>query len=129
MKTALIFGSIYCLTAVILGAYATHGLSKILSEYYLTVFEIGVKFQFYHGLGLLVVAFIHDRIRTNLSLSAIILLSLGTCVFSGSLYLLSFYKVSWLGPITPIGGSFLIFGWLCLLIAIIKCDFSPTFKS
>ena len=49
----------------------------------------------------------------------------GTILFSFSILFLSFQsiinlKISWLGPITPIGGSFLIFGWILLLYRLIR---------
>ena len=38
----------------------------------------------------------------------------GIVFFSGSLYLLSLYQLSYLGPVTPLGGALLIGGWLSL---------------
>ena len=35
----------------------------------------------------------------------------GTLVFSGSLYALSFTGVRWLGAITPLGGLAFLAGW------------------
>ena len=45
---------------------------------------------------------------------AYFLLLVGVILFCGSLYLLSFFSFSWLGPITPVGGIFLILGWVTL---------------
>ena len=39
----------------------------------------------------------------------------GIVLFSGSLYALALQGPRWLGPVTPLGGLFLIAGWLCLL--------------
>jgi uncharacterized membrane protein YgdD (TMEM256/DUF423 family) len=41
----------------------------------------------------------------------------GTLCFSGSLYLLALTGMKWFGPITPLGGVFLIAGWLTLFYA------------
>jgi uncharacterized membrane protein YgdD (TMEM256/DUF423 family) len=38
-------------------------------------------------------------------------------IFSGSLYLLVFTRVRWLGAITPIGGVAFLAGWACLFNA------------
>ena len=38
----------------------------------------------------------------------------GIVIFSGSLYLLSFTGLRWLGAITPLGGLAFIGGWACL---------------
>ena len=51
---------------------------------------------------------------------------IGIVLFSGSLYLLAtanlmgLTAVSWLGPITPIGGLFFISGWVLLAFAGLK---------
>lgn len=46
---------------------------------------------------------------------------IGIALFSGSLYWLSLGGPRWLGPITPLGGIFLIAGWLCIIGAARKC--------
>jgi uncharacterized membrane protein YgdD (TMEM256/DUF423 family) len=38
-------------------------------------------------------------------------------MFSGSLYLVAIWDIKWLGAVTPVGGSALIIGWLCLVVA------------
>ncbi|MFA6961302.1 MAG: DUF423 domain-containing protein [Opitutaceae bacterium] len=40
--------------------------------------------------------------------------AIGVGLFSGSLYFLALGGPHWLGPITPLGGIFLILGWLCV---------------
>ena len=49
----------------------------------------------------------------------------GTIFFSFSIFLLSIQSIvnielSWLGPITPIGGCFLIFSWILLVYKFVK---------
>jgi uncharacterized membrane protein YgdD (TMEM256/DUF423 family) len=39
---------------------------------------------------------------------------IGTTIFSGTLYILAVTGIKWLGAITPIGGVFMILGWLLL---------------
>jgi uncharacterized membrane protein YgdD (TMEM256/DUF423 family) len=41
-------------------------------------------------------------------------------VFSGSIYALVLLQVSWLGPVTPLGGLCLIAGWGCMLVAAVQ---------
>ncbi|MFM8316263.1 MAG: DUF423 domain-containing protein, partial [Deltaproteobacteria bacterium] len=41
-------------------------------------------------------------------------------VFSGSLYLLAFTQIKWLGAITPIGGVSFLIGWILLGITVNK---------
>ena len=43
---------------------------------------------------------------------------MGVLVFSGSLFLLVLTGKTWLGAITPIGGTALIVGWIALAVAL-----------
>ena len=45
----LITGAILGLIAVLLGAFAAHGLKELLSVESIATFETGVKFQMYHA--------------------------------------------------------------------------------
>ena len=78
----------------------------------LATFETGVRYQMYHGLGLLALAWAISRWpERRLSVAAWMLLA-GTAVFSGSLYLLVLTGARWFGAITPFGGALLIAGWV-----------------
>ncbi|CAI6082117.1 DUF423 domain-containing protein [Cohnella sp. JJ-181] len=108
--------------AVAFGAFGAHSLKDALSEHYLEIFETGVRYQMYHGLGILLVALLSDRLQSAAGLirwSARLLLT-GTVIFSGSLYILALSGVDWLGAITPIGGVAFLAGWACLVLAARK---------
>ena len=47
--------------AVGLGAFGAHVLKARLTEYALGVFETGVRYQMYHGLGLLFIGLLMER--------------------------------------------------------------------
>lgn len=106
--------------SIILGAFGAHALREVLSPEQLISFETGVRHQMYHALFLLVVGmlnFISDKQKKNI----LILTLIGILLFSGSIYLLATQSISginfkFLGPITPIGGMFLILSWLLLTI-------------
>ena len=70
--------------------------------------------QWRQGLALLAVAWAISRWNADSATWAGWLFVVGIVVFSGSLYLLSFTGVRWLGAITPIGGVAFLLGWLCL---------------
>ncbi|MCC3377552.1 DUF423 domain-containing protein [Cohnella sp. REN36] len=107
--------------AVAFGAFGAHSLKETLSADDLAVFETGVRYQMYHGLGLLLVALLGERLASGkLALWSARLLLIGTVVFSGSLYALTLTGTKWLGAITPIGGVAFLAGWLCLLLAARK---------
>ena len=108
-------GSISALIAVVLGAFGAHGLKGRLTTEMLNAFEVGVRYQMYHALALLAVAWALSRWpRAEISVAGWLFVA-GTIVFSGSLYLLSLTGVRWIGAITPIGGVAFLLGWLSLV--------------
>jgi uncharacterized membrane protein YgdD (TMEM256/DUF423 family) len=42
---------------------------------------------------------------------------LGVLIFSGSLYLLAYTGIKWLGAITPLGGLSLMAGWTLIALS------------
>ena len=111
-------------TAVALGALGAHSLKDILSESQYHSFETGVRYQLFHAITLLLLALNCDKLNQHLKKS-LILMSTGSCLFSFSIYLLSMQNIlgislSFLGPITPIGGLLLIASWIVLFFSIKK---------
>ena len=113
-RTFFVAGALSGAVAVILGAFAAHGLRGRLTPDLLAVFEVGVRYQMYHALALLAVAWGHDRWPGAAMASAGWLFVTGTIVFSGTLYLLALTGHKWLGAITPLGGVAFVIGWLLL---------------
>ena len=104
---------ILCGLAVVLGAFGAHALKVRLTPEMLAVFEVGVRYQFYHGLALLVLTLAPARLwESPWPKRACCAWIVGIAVFSGSLYLLSVTGQTWLGAITPIGGAAFILGWV-----------------
>ena len=107
-------GSVSGFLAVAFGAFGAHALKGRLDADLLAVFEVGVRYQMYHALALLAVAWACTRWPGGALIAGGWLFVAGTIVFSGSLYALSLTGVRWLGAITPIGGLALLAGWACL---------------
>ena len=100
------------------GAFGAHALKSRLDDYALGVYQTAVQYHFYHSLALLAVGIIAlGQPSSALLRSAGWLFLLGIVVFSGSLYLLSFSGVRWLGAVTPLGGLAFIAAWACLAAA------------
>ena len=104
-------GSILMGLGVVFGAFGAHALKASLSASLLTTFETGVRYQMYHGLGLLALAWAVGRWPERRLATAAWLLLAGTIIFSGSLYLLALTGARWFGAVTPFGGVALIAGW------------------
>jgi len=100
--------------AVAAGAFGAHALRARLSPDLLAVFETAARYQMYHALGLLAVAWMVTRWPGPWPVRAGWLFVAGTVLFSGSLYALALTGVRWLGAITPLGGAAFLAGWLCL---------------
>ena len=116
-RVFVILGSLSGLIAVAAGAFGAHTLRDRISADLLVTFETGVRYQMYHALALLAVAWATTRWANSLTTVAGWLFVAGTLIFSGSLYALSFTGARWLGAITPLGGVAFIGGWLCLALA------------
>lgn len=119
-----IAGLSFGLIAVILGAFAAHGLKPLLTTEAMGTFETGVKYQIYHAFFLLFLGNLKPA-PSPVFKWIFYFLIFGIVFFSGSIYLLSTNALTapdfhFLGPVTPIGGSLLIFCWILLLVHYIK---------
>lgn len=121
-RWALSSGAALALLAVLSGAFAAHGLKTILDAQQLVLFETAARYQMYHALALLVVgilASVRQFSESLLKLAAFAFI-LGIFLFCGSLYALALSGITWLGAITPLGGTAFLAGWLALMIAALK---------
>ena len=110
IRLAAILGAL----AVILGAFGAHSLERLISPDSLETFETGVRYHFYHTIMIALVAVLLHIREIKIRRTAAWLFAIGILLFSGSIYLLSIREIvnlgSWLGPITPIGGTLFIAG-------------------
>jgi uncharacterized membrane protein YgdD (TMEM256/DUF423 family) len=124
-KNIITTGVLLILTSIILGAFGAHALEKVVTEEKLRSFEVGIKYQMYQGLGLLVLASLFNSF--SFSLKIVFRLQLiGIVLFSLSIYglvltpLIGINLKMLFGPLTPIGGLLMILGWILLLIKHLK---------
>lgn len=120
-KRILLFGGVCGGLAVAIGAFGAHALKDaLIANGRLDTFELATRYQFYHALALLILGALVERLdQTKLNWSSRFFLS-GIIVFSGSLYILSLSGNTLWGAITPIGGVFLLIGWLLFVLACFK---------
>ena len=126
-KKIFISASLLGLLAVVLGAFAAHGLRYALNTTSLESFQTGVRYQMYHAFFLFVVGLLPQLTLAQKS-RLFWLTIIGVVLFSGSIYLLSSNTLTpidfgFLGPITPIGGLFLISAWVVLFYHMLKNKF------
>jgi uncharacterized membrane protein YgdD (TMEM256/DUF423 family) len=115
-RTAATLGALFAGLAVAAGAFGAHALRNRLEPRDLEIFETAARYQMYHGLALLIAAWLLDRGIAQAGMAAWGF-TLGTLIFSGSLYLMVFTGMRWLGAITPIGGVAMLAGWVAVVLA------------
>ena len=108
---------------VAFGAFGAHWLEGAVQRWELAAdeqakrlatWEVAVRYQMYHALGLFAVAWAlsqWEQSNTLLTASGW-LFTAGILLFSGSLYALALGAPRWLGAIAPIGGVAFVLGWL-----------------
>lgn len=107
--------------SIAIGAFGAHGLKAIVDESLMKIYQTGVQYQFYNSLGLFAFAFMTFILPLSKRIVvAGYMLFIGTLIFSCSLYMLVLLKVSWLGAVTPIGGTLMIIAWLLAFFTLVK---------
>lgn len=106
-------GALAAALAVGAGAFGAHALRARLSPADLGTFETAARYQMYHALALLAVAWLVDRGHPRANAAGWAFLA-GIVLFSGSLYVLTLGGIRWMGAVTPLGGVAFLVGWLLL---------------
>lgn len=112
--------------AVMLGAFAAHGLTKVLPPEKIDVFQKGVTYQFYHAFGLILAGIVYASFPNKQVAMAVPMFLGGILCFSGTLYLFPLLEVKNVAIpvigrlITPLGGLLFIGGWITFLLGILK---------
>lgn len=120
-KLFLQFSAISGSLAVALGAFGAHALkNKLVASNTLDTYQTAVQYQFYHTLALLGIGLLALKYPSNWINYSGYGMMIGIIIFSGSLYVLCFSGIKWLGAITPIGGLAFIAGWIFLFLSIFK---------
>ena len=119
MATWLGVGALSGLFAVAAGAFGAHGLKARLTPELLAIFETAARYQMMHALLLVVIGglALKSPVSSSLLSAAGGLATVGTVLFSGSLYVLTMTGISKLGIITPFGGLAFLLGWFFLGLA------------
>lgn len=109
-------GAVFGFLAVATGAFGAHGLQDRLDPHMLTIWETAARYQMYHALALLALgAWAVRNPNASVALPAWAF-TIGTVVFSGSLYVLALSGIKILGAVTPFGGIALMIGWVSFAV-------------
>jgi uncharacterized membrane protein YgdD (TMEM256/DUF423 family) len=113
----LLLAAVAAFLAVVLGAFAAHGLKGRLDAPMLEAFQTGNRYHFFHALGLFGLALLAKSHPASRLLGwAGGLMAAGILVFSGSLYLLAVTGARAWGMVTPFGGAAFLAAWLALAV-------------
>ncbi len=116
-------GSLVLAATIAIGAFGAHGLKEMLDADSLSTFEVGVRYQMYHALGILILGLL-PSISPKLKRIIFWFFVVGILFFSGSIYLLSLraflsFEVSSIGFVTPLGGLLFITGWVLMAYGLL----------
>lgn len=116
-------GSFIMAATIAIGAFGAHGLKQMLDADALATFEVGVRYQMYHAIGILILGML-PSISQQLKKRIFWFFIIGILFFSGSIYLLSMNSVlpfdaSAIGFVTPLGGLLFIIGWFLLAYGLL----------
>jgi uncharacterized membrane protein YgdD (TMEM256/DUF423 family) len=122
-KKIAFISSILAALTIALGAFGAHGLKELISADSLTTFEVGVRYQMYHAISLLLISFA-TAVTSKTRKWVFLFFIFGIIFFCGSIYFLALkeilpFRVSFMGPVTPIGGILFIIGWLRLAYGLL----------
>lgn len=126
--------------AVALGAFGAHGLEGKLNDHDIHTWEKATTYWVYVALSILgIVGFVQNKeddknnaqkilgMKGRIFSGSLIWLLMGAVIFSGTLWLVATSNLTWpslrkLGMITPIGGVFMIAGYLLTSYRIFKIN-------
>jgi uncharacterized membrane protein YgdD (TMEM256/DUF423 family) len=117
LKTGAILGAL----GVAIGAFGAHALKASLqASNHFDTFETAVRYQFYHALALILVGILANNFKNKLINYSGYCFIIGTIIFCGALYTICFTGINLFGAVAPIGGLFMILGWVSLFLGVNK---------
>ena len=132
MKSDRLFLSISILgvaIGILFGAFGAHALKDLFSNYEIDIWNKGIFYQITNSLGIMLLLILRKNNFIKKTNSPFYFLILGIIFFSFSLYAISLTNVflsseHWLKtlmiPVTPLGGSLIILGWVLTVLKINK---------
>jgi uncharacterized membrane protein YgdD (TMEM256/DUF423 family) len=111
-RTSFVTGTIILALAVLIGAFGAHGIKNLVAPERLVTFETGVRYHFYHGFGLILIALTQQLLPTiRLQIASVCFVS-GILFFSLNCYAYVLSDMKIFAMLVPIGGVLFMIGWL-----------------
>ncbi|MFM7643170.1 MAG: DUF423 domain-containing protein [Sphingomonadales bacterium] len=125
-KQTAFFAGLFLMLSIVFGAFGAHALKVILPTEQLQTFDVGVRYQGFLSMGVLILALNYNRFGFDIKRLLWTML-IGMFLFSFSIYglvlgqyYLGEHSLRFLGPITPLGGSISIISWCVFLFRLLK---------
>ena len=115
--------------SILFGAFGAHALKDHFSSYYMDIWNKGIFYQIINSLGIIALVLLEKSDFVKKVKVCCILLLIGIVFFSGSLYTIAIVKTFYADlniigkimiPITPLGGTLLIIGWVLVPFKVRK---------
>jgi len=112
-RNFLVIAAVFGFLAVGLGAFGAHALAPHFeaNPQREPTYETAVQYQMFHVVGLIVVAWLDNRLQSRMTKAAGWLFVAGIVLFCGSLYTLAVFQISAMGAVAPLGGLAFLIGW------------------
>lgn len=131
LKTFIQINILLIILGVTLGALGAHALEGVLDigPDQIESWKTAVFYQLFQSLGVVVIILLHRHFSIKRLHFIAWILTIGTILFSFSIYLLvlnyiwdlQFLKMIMI-PLTPIGGILMITGWIALFWSFMRMD-------
>lgn len=118
-EKSFIVAGLILMIAVIMGAFGAHGLEGKITDRAMETYQTGVRYHFYHGLGMLLLTIISEIMDINLNKSIKSFMA-GIFLFSLNCYLYAITGIKTFALIVPVGGVSFIVGWFLFSLTLIK---------
>ena len=125
-KQTTFLAGLVIMLSIVFGAFGAHALKTILEPTQLDTFDVGVRYQGFLAMGVLVLSLNTQRFAFQIK-GILWAMLIGMFLFSFSIYglvlgpyFLGANAFRFLGPVTPIGGAISIISWCVFLFRLLK---------
>lgn len=116
-NVVFVLGSLSAGAAVTLGGMRGHLLDKHLPKERLPLLEVGMRYQLFHSIGMMLASYAMGKYDRNLALAAGGAFGFGIVVFSLAMYGFAILGKPGLMKLSPLGGLIFLIGWVLMAMS------------